>query len=231
MNRFPSFPFLGVACFLLVLLWLPGVQNPVVSDTILYARLGRSLWTTGTYAIDSVPYAKHLPLHAFLSYPFVSLFGMRLGMHLSSLLGGPLVGALTTLVVLFHPGFLFMTIAGSADLLFTTLFLAILFALSFVKDSPGWLFVAGVLAGLASITRYNGMPLFLLILVYVFAERRSLLRPLWLWGGLLCGGSILSMWFLRNFLVFGNPLFTAYTTELVTESDGPLRQLLMNVWY
>lgn len=239
--------FLAIICALLIVLWIPGVGNPVVSDTVLYARLGQSLWTEWSYAIDSVPYAKHLPLHAFLSYPLVAAFGMRLGMHLSSLLGGfgvlvltfllirllvsPVIAVLTTIAVLFHPGFLFMTVVGSADLLFTTIFLGLLFALVRGEKAPRWLFVAGVLAGLASITRYNGLPLFLLIPVYVLAERRSFLQSKWLWGGLFLGGSILGLWFLRNLLVFRNPFFTAYTTELVAESDGPIRQLFANVWY
>lgn len=247
MNRFPSFPFLGVACLLLVLLWLPGVGNPVVSDTVLYARLGKSLWTEGHYVLDGVPYAKHLPLHAFLSYPLVALFGMRLGMHIASLFGGfgvlaftflllrrlasPLTGALTVLAVVLHPGFLFMTVVGSADLLFTTLFLALLLSLMGGKKDQRWLFIAGVLAGLASITRYNGIPLFLLIPAYVFWQYRSLSRSLWLWGGLLFGGSILGAWFLRNFLVFGNPFFTSYAAELRAESDGPVLQLVANLWY
>lgn len=246
MNRFPFFPFLGVACLLLVLLWLPGIRNPVVSDTVFYARLGQSLWTEGGYTLDGIPYAKHLPFHAFLSYPLVAAFGMRMGMHISSLLGGmgvlimsftllrrlisPSVGALTTLAILLHPGFLFMTVVGSADLLFTTLFLTVLFALSH-GESPWWMLGAGIFAGLASITRYNGLPLFLLIPAYVFWQHRSLRSFPWLWGGLLLGGSILGAWFLRNFLVFGNPLFTAYTVELGAESDGPVRQLVANLWY
>lgn len=246
--KFPlSVIFLGITCLLLVFLWLPGVQNPVVSDTVLYARLGQSLWTEGRYAIDGVPYAKHLPLHAFLSYPLTASFGMRLGMHLSSLLGGygvlvmsflllrrlvsPLVGMLTTLAVLFHPGFLFMAVAGSADLLFTTLFLMMLFALSRGEHSERWFFVAGILAGLASVTRYNGLPFFLLIPLHAFLRRRTLLRSGWLWCGLLCGGLLLGVWFLRNALIFGNPLFTAYTTELASESDGLIRQLLSNIGY
>ena len=235
------------ACAVLVLLWLPGVGNPVVSDTVFYARLGHSLWAEGQYVLDGVPYAKHLPLHALLSYPLVVLFGVRLGMHFSSLLGGfgvlvttfflvsrlisRRIGALTMLAVLLHPGFLFMTVVGSADLLFTTLFLAILLALSYGEESPLCLCTAGILAGLASLTRYNGLPFFLLIIVYAFFCRRSLLRSPWLWGGVLLGSFFPGLWLLRNTVVFGNPFFTSYTMELVAESDGPIRQFLSNSWY
>lgn len=238
--------FLGGACGVLIWLWLPGIRNPVVSDTVFYARLGQSLWTEGGYTLDGIPYAKHLPFHAFLSYPLVAAFGMRMGMHTSSLLGGmgvlimsfvllrrlvsPSVGALTTLAILLHPGFLFMTVVGSADLLFTTLFLVVLFALSH-EESPWWMLGTGVFAGLASITRYNGVPLFLLIPVCAYMRHRSLCRSPWLWGGLCLGGSILVLWLLRNFFVFGHPLFTTYTTELAAESDGPFRQFFANVWY
>ena len=80
--------FLGALCLLLTLLWLPGLKYPVVSDTVNYAFLGRSLWTHGTYMLNGIPYANQLPLHAFLSYPLTLVFGFHLGMHVASLLGG-----------------------------------------------------------------------------------------------------------------------------------------------
>lgn len=239
--------FLVAICILLVFLWLPGLENPVVSDTVLYARLGESLWTEGRYAIDGIPHAKYLPLHALFSYPLTAFFGVRVGMHLSSLLGGigvlvmgflllrrlasPLVGALTALAVLLHPGFLFMAVVGSSDLLFTTLFLVLLFTLSYGEQSQRSLFAAGIFVGLSSLTRYNGIPFFLFIPLYFAWQKRSLLRSPWLWGGLLSGGGLLGLWFLRNALMFGSPFFTSYTGELIMESDGLFRQFLSNLWY
>ncbi len=80
--------FLSGCCIVLVLLWRPGLQYPVVSDAVHYGLLGRDLWLHGTYILSGIPYANHLPLHAFLSFPFTQLLGFHLGMHVTSLIGG-----------------------------------------------------------------------------------------------------------------------------------------------
>ncbi|MDD5103908.1 MAG: hypothetical protein PHX93_05965, partial [Candidatus Peribacteraceae bacterium] len=74
--------------FALVLLWLPGLRLPIISDTTVYALLGESLWRHGTYMFNGAPYAKHLPFHAFASYPLVWLLGAQVGMKVSTLLAG-----------------------------------------------------------------------------------------------------------------------------------------------
>jgi sugar/nucleoside kinase (ribokinase family) len=68
-----------------MLLWLPGLKYPVVSDTLVYVTLGKSVWQTGTYMLGGAPYAKHLPLHAIVTYPLVQLLGISFGMKLANL--------------------------------------------------------------------------------------------------------------------------------------------------
>jgi 4-amino-4-deoxy-L-arabinose transferase-like glycosyltransferase len=165
--------FLFICSALLTVLWLPGLRHPVVSDTVQYAKLGKSVVEHGRYAIAGVPYAAHLPLHAILSYPFTKIFGINLGMHLTTLVGGwavliltfwllrrPLgtaAAALTTIFVLIHPAFLLMSMLGSADLTFTALLLLTLFLYLRAAENDLWYLFCGVSLGLLCLARYNGL--------------------------------------------------------------------------
>ncbi|TSC59209.1 MAG: hypothetical protein Greene041619_45 [Candidatus Peregrinibacteria bacterium Greene0416_19] len=243
---FPS-GFVLACCAILIALWLPLIRYPVVSDTLNYALLGQSLWEHGTYMLNGVPWSKHLPLHAILSYPLVKVFGLHLGMHIASLLGGfgVLLGTylvlqrtvgrsaalLTVLLVLLHPGFVLMSALGSADLLFTTLLLlSLAFYLEADKDER-WYVLAGLAAGLACLTRYNGAPLFLLFLGYTYWKRRAHLRSHWFWSGIVLGSAVFSLWLVRNMVTFGNPLASGYRDELAQEAPSIIGQFLSNVLY
>lgn len=238
---------LAGSCLLLFVLWLPGLQYPIVSDTAFYAFLGESLWTHGRYELFDVPYAQHLPLHAFLSYPFVSLFGFTAGMKLATLLAGMAVLLLTYLVlresfservaliavplVAIHHGFVLMTMLGSADLLFTVFFLLTVFALLRAEDDPRYYILAGVSIGLASLTRYNGVPLLAVFVLTILLWRREDLRSFWSYLGIFLACALFGLWLWRNIRVFGDPLHTLYTKELSAEAPNHLEQLLDNLEY
>ncbi|PIR49995.1 hypothetical protein COU79_01820, partial [Candidatus Peregrinibacteria bacterium CG10_big_fil_rev_8_21_14_0_10_54_7] len=231
-------------CAVLLLLWLPHLRDPIVSDTAVYALLGEQLWQHGTYSLLGEPYAKHLPFHALLSYPFVRALGYGLGMKFSSLAAGwgvliatflllaktttRKVALLAVVLLTLHHGFILMTTLGSADLLFTMLLLFSALAYVCAEEKKRWYLAAFVLAGLASLTRYNGMPLFALFLGHVLLYRRSDLKAVPFIGGLGLGLGLLGLWFLRNFLLFGNPLYSEYTAELSEQSLGFFGQLLSN---
>jgi hypothetical protein len=220
---------LALACLVLTVLWLPGAHYPIVSDTAIYALLGRSLWESGSYTLLGEPHTKYLPLHAFLSYPLTQLFGVHLGMKVLSLLGGfgvivlthlllasavsPVVGLLTALLLPLHHGFVLMTQLGSADLTFTTLFLAALWAYGRAEGEKCFYLVAGMFAGLASLTRLNGLPLFALFFLYSSCVRRSGLRSHTFWGGAALGITLAGLWAVRNAITFGNPFTTEYISE------------------
>ncbi|MFA6039746.1 MAG: glycosyltransferase family 39 protein [Candidatus Peribacteraceae bacterium] len=242
--------FLGLAgfCLLLVLLVWPAFQYPIISDTVLYAMLGKSVWLDHTYMFEGVPFAKHLPLHAMLSFPLTALFGMHGGMKISSLLAGwgvllatfllvrrafssELLALLASAFVLLHPGFIFMAMVGSADLLFTMLFLLSLWAYLEAAEDRRWYVACGVFTGLACLTRYNGFPLFPLFFLSVLAARRTDLRSPWFWGGMAAGAALLSLWFLRNALTFGSPFATGYVGELQKASPNLWRQFWSNLLY
>ncbi len=230
-----------------VLLWIPGLRLPIISDTTMYAILGESVWRHGTYVLNGVPYAKHLPLHAIVSYPFVWLLGAQVGMKVSTLLAGigvlfttylllrhpfgKRIALLTVVLVLLHHGFVLMMQLGSADLLFTALFLGSLAAFASAGERPRMYIVAGLLLGLASLTRYNGVLLYALYPVFVLWKRPRHLRSGWFWSGMTVAVGLFSLWFLRNALVFGNPFHTAYSIEYQAEVRSVPLLLFENLLY
>lgn len=240
---------------LLVLLWLPGLRLPITSDTTVYALLGESMWRHGTYVFDGVPYAKHLPLHAIVSYPLVRLFGAQIGMKVSSLLAGfgvllstflllrrpfgDRIAFLAVVFVLFHHGFLLMTMLGSADLLFTALFLGSLAAFDRAQEPFGsaqgkrarLYLLAGLLLGLASLTRYNGILLYALFPLFLYWKRPRHLSSASFWGGMALASGLFGLWFLRNALTFGNPFFTAYGIEYRAEVPSVWLLIWSNIRY
>lgn len=230
-----------------VLLWLPGLKLPIISDTTVYALLGESLWRHGTYIFDGVPYAKHLPLHAFVSYPLIWLTNPQVGMKLSTLLAafGVLlatyallkrsfssgVALLAVVFVLFHHGFVLMMQLGSADLLFEALFLGSLAAFVAAADRPRMYLLAGIFLGFASLTRYNGVLLYAVYPAFVFWKRPQHRTSGWFWSGMALAAALFGVWFLRNTLVFGNPFHTAYSIEYQAEVSSIFRLLLENLLY
>jgi 4-amino-4-deoxy-L-arabinose transferase-like glycosyltransferase len=231
----------------LTLLWLPGLQYPITSDTSVYALLGESVWRHGTFALGGVPYAKQLPLHAILSYPLSWLLTFQLGMKVSSLLAGCAVlvttfflfhrsfssstGLLAVLFLLFHHGFVLMTMLGSADLLFTALFLGSLIAFDRAEAHPCQYLLAGLLLGLACLTRYNGIILFGLYPLYLLWKRPRDLRLPFFWASMAVAAGLFGLWFFRNFLVFGNPLYTTYASEFQEQVPSVFVEVLENIRY
>jgi 4-amino-4-deoxy-L-arabinose transferase-like glycosyltransferase len=239
--------FLAVCCVFLTLLWFPGLKYPIVSDSALYGLLGRSLWEHGTYQLFSEAYAKHLPLYSFFTYPFTYVFGFHAGVHMASLVSGyaVLVAAFvvvrrvfglwlaytTVAAVVLHPGFVLMTMLGSADLLFTALALFSLWIYLCAEEKPQLYIVCGVCAGLACLTRYNGAPLFLFFTMWTLWKRPQHRASAWFWSGMALGLTIFGVWFTRNYLVFGDMFHTEYTGELQTNSKGILVQFFSNILY
>ncbi len=243
-----SNPALFAAMGVLFLLWLPGFLHYLPwNDTAIYALLGRDFWEHGTYTLFGEPNARHLPLHAIFSYPFVRTFGIEAGMQFSTLTAGiavlitsyallartfsKKVASLGVLLLSIHHGFVLMTMQGSADLLFAAFFLLSLHGFIRAEDDTRWYILAGIAAGLACLTRYNGAALFPLFGLWILWKRSSHLRSPWFWSGMCIGGALFSLWFLRNALTFGNPFFTDYTRELSEQSPSMITQLLSNTIY
>ncbi len=237
-----------------MLLWLPALRYPIVEDTAVYALLGRSFWREGTFTLLGEPFTRQLPFHAILSYPLTIPFGYQLGMKLSSLLAGigvcivsyflfrrtvgMVAGLAVAALIALHPGFTYMTMVGSADLLFTFLFLLAILLYIKAKEDPRWYLAMGAATGLACLTRYNAVALFPLFLVAPILVRPNSDTPArrpysawWYWGGLALGILIFSLWFIRNTITFGNPFAIGYVGEFQQNTPGVLQMSYRNVLY
>jgi len=239
--------FFGALFLLLIVLWLPGLKYPIVSDTAFYSFLGESMWKDFRFELLGVPYAKHLPFHAFVSYPFVWLFGYSLGMKVSTLIAGYVtlvaaflllqeaisrkVAVLSVSFIAIHHAFVLMMHLGSADLLFTALFLFSLYGYIKAKNDARFYLLAFIAAGLSCITRYNGVPLFGLYAVHTLLYRREDIRTFFYAIPALLGGGIFCAWLLRNWFVFGDPMHTEYTSELSSHTLGFFHQVYSNTLY
>jgi 4-amino-4-deoxy-L-arabinose transferase-like glycosyltransferase len=245
--KFKPWMVLAGCCALLVLLWLPGLKYAPVSDTIVYGLLGREFWEHGRYWLLGMPFAKHLPLQAIISYPFTELFGLQAGMRLSTLAAGMgvlgatfvlgrkrfgiAVAIVGILAALFHPAFVLMSQQGSADLLFTLLFLLSVISFLNAQTDKRWYVLVGLFAGLMCLTRYNGIPVAVFFAGWVIARRRPHLRSPWLWAGVLIGIALIASWFIRNWITFGSPFHSEYTGELSAEAPNPFAQFFSNLLY
>lgn len=238
--------WLGLSCLLLLILWIPGLAYPAWADTAYYALLGESLWTHGAYALDGVPHAKFLPLHAFYAYPFVAIFGYATGMKVATLVAGwavilagyglikesisRTVALVAVLFLLIQPGFLLTTMLGSSDALFAALLLGSGYFFVKAENNKTLYLWTGILLGLACLTRYNGVPMFGVYALWMLWKRRQDLLQPWSWAGFGLGAAIFGSWFVRNFLVFGDPFYTEY---IVQQATGPtfIEQVTTNIAY
>jgi 4-amino-4-deoxy-L-arabinose transferase-like glycosyltransferase len=244
---FPSRLFLAFVCFGAFLLWLPDIHYPVVSDSINYAFLGESVWTSFTYAIHGIMHTKFLPMYPILSYPFVWIFGYSVGMKVASLLSGmgvliasyvvlrklfsESVARLSVIAILLQPGFITMTMLGASDLLCTLFFLLSLLCYLHAEKHPRFYWGMGLFLGLSLLTRYNVVPLFLFYPLLILIERRKHLTSPYLWSGLVLGGALFSLWFIRKALLFGSPFANDYTQEFATRTIGVIPQAIQNLVY
>ena len=246
-QRFLAPIVLASVCGVLTLLWLPSLRYPIVSDSLMYALLGKSLWTTGTYALEGVPHVKYLPAYPLFAYPLIWLFGITPGMKIASLLSGmgvliaaaallrrmftPQIAVASVVLLLVHHGFLTMTMLGSADLLCTLFFLLSLLCYLRAERDERWYLLCGAFLGLSLLTRYNAVPLLLFYPAYTFFVRRRHFFSFWFWGGMILGGGLFSLWFLRKALLTGSPFRNDYTAEFAERSMGTIENARVNLVY
>jgi 4-amino-4-deoxy-L-arabinose transferase-like glycosyltransferase len=120
---------------------------------------------------------------------------------------------------------------GSADLLFTALFLSSLAAFDRAGGRPRMYLLAGLFLGLASLTRYNGLLLYGFYPLFVLWKRPRHFRSVAFWTGMALAVGLAGLWFLRNALTFGNPFFTAYGTEYRAEVPSIWLLIMANIRY
>ncbi len=146
-------------------------------------------------------------LNIFLGTVSIPLSTYLLASSLSSPRSVALLAGLSTI---FIHNLSEQTYTALADLLFAQFFLA--FVVSLLKSStrPGWNYAAGLWAGLAVLTKTQGMILLPIWLIYPIAAGggiRSIGHRHFLGSLGLCLCVMLPL-LARNFLLFGDPLFT-----------------------
>jgi len=67
--------------------------------------------------------------------------------------------------------------------------------------------------------------------IHSFFFRSEHRLSLWNWVSFLIGAAIFGSWFARNAVVFGNPLYTEYTSELSAQAPSLIHQFLSNLRY
>ena len=137
-----------------------------------------------------------------LSVPILYLLGRRVFT--------PAVAFIATLVYLLSGWVLKMSVSGLSEPLFVVLFLAMLY-LAYESaqkpDSRGRPLLAGVLTGLAYLTRYNTILFVPLIAIYLYLASR---QQRWLRVGLFLVAWLIATapWLIRNLIFFQQPLFS-----------------------
>lgn len=243
---------LGLALAARVAVVLATPAHEPFGDPADYDRIARFLEAFGTYppstfADPTGPAALRPPGYPYLLAGIYELVGVRwdVARLVGALLGTTAVALLWGVVRRLWDDRVALWAAGvaavlpslvwlggglTAEALFVPLLLAAVWAAVRHRDAPrtGWVAAAGVLLGLAVLTRTNGAIAVLPLLVAAWTPRRRLLDPVVL---LLGFALALAPWTVRNAMAFGSfaPLGTqsgftmigAYNAQ--AEEDGRFR--------
>ena len=83
-----SISFLGVTLLILIVFWLPLINQPIDYDMLHYATLTENLILGKGYTEFGVPHSKYIIGHSIIAIPFVLLFGKNLGYKILGLFWG-----------------------------------------------------------------------------------------------------------------------------------------------
>ncbi len=165
------------------------------------ALLRPPLWPLSMAAAFALTGPQEWAVHWVLMVFFAAMVGTAAA--LAGARGGVLAGAIAGVAVATSPQISALAYFGGTETLFGLLSLAP-FALLACGARPFWI---GLVCGLAYLTRYNGVVLLPVVgLVLFFAPGR--VRAL---GELVAGFAVVALpWWIRNFAITGNPLFSLY---------------------
>jgi 4-amino-4-deoxy-L-arabinose transferase-like glycosyltransferase len=244
---------LAVALGLRVLVVLATPDHIVFGDPGDYDRIARFLVDQGTYppslyADPTSPSALRPPGYPYFLAGLYEVFGKHwdVGRYAGALLGTASVGLLwdvvrrvwdgrlalwTAAIAAILPSLVWIGGGLTAESLFIPLMLGAVWAAVRHRDAGGsgwWVLAAGVLLGLAVITRTNGAIVLLPLLVAAWLPRRRRRDPAVLLVGLVLA---LTPWTIRNYVAFDAlaPLGTQSGFTLVgnyndeSSAPGPLK--------
>lgn len=269
---------LGIVCLLVVVTLVPMLSKPVHVDDPLFVWTAKQIAEAPAdfYGFDVNWYGYSLPMHEVTQNPplwsyVLALFGIIFGfgevsLHLATLMAAVAAAAATYLLAarlgarpLLSACLAWATpalLVSSTTLMCDTALVALWVGavLMWVRGHdthrPDWFYLAGLLAGLAGITKYYGVCLFPLLAAYSVAQglmnsdrgkgqaNYSSKLIAHLGGGLLVGVLVLAAfdtWTSKQYGrgLVGQALLYASSVEQPTEAGGrnPLRQLLVTLGF
>ncbi len=269
---------LGIVCLLVVVTLVPMLGKPVHVDDPLFVWTARQITEAPAdfYGFDVNWYGYWLPMHVVTQNPplwsyVLALFGMSFGfgevsLHMATLVAGVAAAATTYLLAArlgarplvsaclawATPALLVSSTSLMCDTALVALWVAAVLMWIYGHDTrrPYWFYLAGLLVGLAGVTKYYGVCLFPLLAAYSAAQ--------WLMtgeqrkaqtnssskiiahcgGGLFVGVLVLAAfdtWTSRQYGrgLVGQALLYASSVEQPTEAGGrnPLRQTLVTLGF
>jgi hypothetical protein len=240
---------LAGVCLAFFFLWLPNLRYPLVTDPVGYAHLSKSFWETGTYQIRGQPDDVFVPMHPIVSYGFIVLFGMSIGMKVATLVYGMIMAAtifvccrrlvpedlgiaritVGLLVVSFPTTWLLST--GNADMLYGLLFFLCLLVYQKAEHHPRLYWLLGVLMGVTLLTRYMGIALLCIVGTHALLARRAHLKYPAFWAQFFIAVAIFSLWFIRHKLTFG-VWFSTFHVRFQLEDPTPVwLRVARHIWF
>ncbi|MBU0898224.1 MAG: glycosyltransferase family 39 protein [Nanoarchaeota archaeon] len=227
-----------VVLMIIVALWLPTIGYTETDDSVVYAELAQSFASGEGYYANGEPHAHHLPLFPIIAAPLTYIASPMFALRLASLLlgifslvawfylrkeifpkeKGPyfLLLFLSPMLVLFT---FFRGLAESPMILFSLL--SVLFILRAERTSNKYYYyLSGISFGLAALSRYAGVVLGVVYILWFFTERKRYNKHFI--ASMAIGFFIFSLLLIENFLVFGNPIQFLSTFGEVTSSSLPL---------
>lgn len=210
-----------------------AINTPVPNgqDTFWYMNLAESLISGNGYTFDGgAPHSQYPPGLPVLLIPFFLIFGNMYigGLILVAILSlltllltykvgkllSPLVAVIATTLLLFHNLFIAFTTSVLTEIPF--MFFSLLGLYLFIKgfENKKFFLYAFPVIAFTCLIRYDGFMLIFPMIYCAYLNRKkvpSLIKTDYFIAGIVIGSIILGAWFLRNFLAFGNPIYSSYT--------------------
>ncbi len=126
------------------------------------------------------------------------------------------IGILAATFLMFHNLFIFNSVSIMTELPFMLFSLASIYFFIEGFENNKMFFPALLFFSLSSLIRYDGFFLLPVFLIYAYTKRKQLkdIDLNYLLIGILSIIILLGGWFLRNWIAFGSPLSSSYTSEI-----------------
>lgn len=206
-------------------------------DSHWHMALAKNLYSGNGYTLDgSSPHGKYPPGLALLILPFmlitsnVQIAGMIMIAILSLLtiflifkvgkMISPLAGLVSAILLLTHNLFVFNSVSVMTEIPFAFFSIASIYFFVKAFDKKALFIPSLIFFAISCLIRYDG---FLLVIPFAFflwknkpVLKEKIRKEFYL--GVLLAILIIGAWFIRNWIVFHNPLYTEYSSEITAFS-------------